>query len=80
MHFLRYTSCCVSGMRRRSSSSLRDAFRQPPAVVVGRTVAVCAHPVAAWQVLPASWRILMFTVYTVASYLTVLSVLVALKP
>ena len=58
----------------------RWTIRQPPAVVVGRTAAACAHPVAAWQVLPASWRVVVLTVYTVISYLTVLSALVALNP
>ena len=59
--------------------SLRDAIRNPE-VVVGRTAAACVHPVAAWHVLPVSWRILVLTVYTVTSYLTVLTLLVALNP
>jgi hypothetical protein len=59
---------------------MRDAFRQPPEIVVGRTAAACVHPIAAWQVLPASWRILVLTVYTVAGYVTVLSILIALEP
>jgi hypothetical protein len=58
---------------------LRDALRHP-AVVVGRTAAACVHPVAAWRVLPASWRILALTVYAMTSYLMVLCALIALKP
>jgi hypothetical protein len=66
-------------MQQQTPHLLRYAFH-PPAVVVGRTAAACAHPVAAWQVLPRSWRILVLAVYAVTSYLTVLSALVALKP
>jgi hypothetical protein len=59
---------------------MRDAFRQSPEIVVGRAAAACVHPLAAWQVLSASWRFLVLTVYTVTSFLTVLSVLVVLNP
>jgi hypothetical protein len=57
--------------------SLHDAFRQPPEVVVGRTAAACVHPIVAWRVLPLSWRLVVLTVYTVASYLTALTLLLA---
>ncbi|MEO5742597.1 MAG: hypothetical protein ABIS29_18580 [Vicinamibacterales bacterium] len=67
-------------MKQPTPGSLREAFSQPPEVVVGRTAAACVHPVAAWRALPGSWRIVVFTVYTLTSYLTVLSVLFALKP
>jgi hypothetical protein len=67
---------CAYAMEQANPRSL---FRQPPEVVVGRTAAACVHPVAAWRVLPVSWRILVLTVYTVTSYLTVLSALVVLK-
>jgi len=59
--------------------SLRDAIHQPE-VIVGRTAAACVHPVAAWRVLPMSWRVLVLTVYTVSSYVAVLGALVALNP
>jgi hypothetical protein len=66
-------------MQQPTPHLLRDAFHQP-AVAVGRTAAACVHPVAAWEVLPRSWRILVLTVYAVTSYLTVLGALIALKP
>ncbi len=59
---------------------LVHTFRHAPELVVGRTAAACVHPVAAWRVLPTSWRILVLTVYTATSYLTVLSALLALDP
>jgi hypothetical protein len=65
-------------MALRTPRSFDTSFRRPPAIVVGRTAAACAHPLAAWQVLPASWRVLVLTVYTVTSYLTVLTALIAL--
>ena len=66
--------------RRWTIDDGRWTILQPPAIVVGRTAAACAHPVAAWQVLPTSWRVLVLTVYTVTSYLTVLTFLVTLNP
>ena len=68
------------GMQQPFNTSFRDAFRQPPEIVVARTAAACIHPVAAWRVLPAPWRIFVLAVYTVTSYLTVLTVLIALNP
>jgi hypothetical protein len=67
-------------MQQPAPGSLRDALRLPREVVLGRTAAACVHPITAWRVLPVSWRILVFSVYTVASYLTVLSLLVILLP
>jgi hypothetical protein len=67
-------------MRQPSPGSLRDALRHPPEIIVGRTAAACVHPITAWRVLPVSWRIVVLTVYTVTSYVTVLSALVALNP
>ena len=60
--------------------SLVHTFRHTPELVVGRTAAACVHPVAAWRVLPTSWRILVLMVYTATSYLTVLSTLIVMKP
>ena len=58
--------------------SLRDTIRHPE-IIVGRTAAACVHPVAAWRVLPASWRVLILAIYTVSSYVAVLGALVALS-
>ena len=67
-------------MRPAIPESLVHTFRHAPELVVGRTAAACVHPVAAWRVLPTSWRILVLMVYTVTAYLTVLSTLIAMKP
>ena len=67
-------------MRQPDPDSLRHAFRQRPEVIVGRTAAACVHPVAAWRVLPAPWRIVVLTVYAIVSYVTVLGALVVLRP
>jgi hypothetical protein len=47
----------------------------PVDVVIGRTLACCAHPAAAWRRLPASGRVLLVAAYVSASYVTVLSLL-----
>lgn len=43
--------------------------------MLGRTLAVCVHPYAAWSLLSNSWRLLMLTAYAAASYVVVLAVL-----
>lgn len=58
---------------------LPHALRQSPEVIVGCTAAACIHPIAAWRVLPRSWRILVLTVYTATGYLTVLGALFVLN-
>jgi len=44
-------------------------------VVIGRTLAWCAHPYASWRCLPASGRVLLVAAYVSASYVTVLAFL-----
>jgi hypothetical protein len=46
---------------------------------VGRSLAFCAHPLAAWRVLPRSRRMLIVAAYFVAAFVTTLSALVILK-
>ena len=74
-----HISCPSIFMPHTLPRSLRDAIHHPE-LIVGRTAAACVHPVAAWRVLPVSWRVLVLTVYTVSSYLAVLGALVALNP
>jgi hypothetical protein len=50
----------------------------PIEVVIGRWLALCAHPFAAWRVLPASGRLLMLASYFASSYAAVLLTLLAL--
>jgi hypothetical protein len=51
----------------------------PVELVIGRWLAWCSHPVAAWRVLPMSGRVLILTSYFVSSYAAVLLALIAFK-
>jgi len=46
-----------------------------PAILLGRALAVCAHPSAAWRVLPTPWRWWIVVAYVVAAYAATLSTL-----
>ena len=48
-----------------------------PDIVIGRTLACCAHPAAAWRRMSGSGRALIVGTYFAASYLAVLTVLFA---
>ena len=43
--------------------------------LLGRILAFCVHPVAAWRVLTPWWRFAILTIYAAAGFLTVLAVL-----
>ena len=45
------------------------------AVFVGRTMAACVHPYAAWRVLPRSARVVVVSAYATFTYVAVLTVL-----
>jgi len=47
------------------------------AILLGRAAAFCAHPVAAWRRLRPTGRLLILTAYFGATYLVVLTVLLA---
>ena len=44
-------------------------------VVLGRTLACCVHPYAAWRRLPASGRFVLIAAYAGVSYVAVLALL-----
>lgn len=48
-----------------------------PDIALGRWLAFCAHPVAAWRLLPLRGRILLAGSYAALSYIVSLSVLLA---
>ncbi len=48
------------------------------AAVVGRSVALCVHPYAAWRVRPGSTRVLLVSAYAIAAYAVVLGALLLL--
>jgi hypothetical protein len=49
----------------------------PLDVAIGRALACCVHPWASWRLLPASGRVLLVAAYVSASYVTVLTALLA---
>ena len=53
---------------------------KPMEIMIGRVLAVCAHPVIAWRVLSPSGRLVVCGGYAVAGYLTVLTVLLVAHP
>jgi hypothetical protein len=46
-----------------------------PEIVIGRSLAFCLHPRAAWPLLPTSGRLLIIAAYIVAGYVAGLAVL-----
>jgi hypothetical protein len=48
-----------------------------PEIVIGRSLAMCAHPYAAWRTRSPRGRLLIFTFYMGASYAVMLAVLLA---
>jgi hypothetical protein len=49
-----------------------------PEIVIGRVLAFCIHPVAAWRVLTPPGRALVIGAYFVVSYVAVLTALALL--
>jgi hypothetical protein len=48
-------------------------------VFIGRSLAICAHPVAAWRTTARSIRLVLFAGYFTAAYLTAFALLALLK-
>jgi hypothetical protein len=48
--------------------------------MLGRALAVCVHPFAAWRRFSTSWHVWILTAYAVAGYVIVLVALLALGP
>jgi hypothetical protein len=46
-------------------------------IVIGRTLACCVHPAAAWRRLPASGKAVIITTYFAVSYFGVLALLLS---
>ena len=64
-------------MLRSSGACLAKSCPMNADVVIGRTLACCFHPAAAWRRMPASGRVLVVGTYFAAGYLGVLTVLLA---
>ena len=48
-------------------------------VLIGRSLALCAHPYAAWRTRSTAGRVFVFTAYTAFAYAIVLSVLLVTR-
>ncbi len=48
-------------------------------VLIGRTLAMCAHPYAAWRLQSAKGRALVLCAYAATSYVIVLGALLVLR-
>jgi len=48
----------------------------PTSILLGRALALCLHPRAAWRVLPRVDRALVVVVYGLAGFVTTLAALV----
>jgi len=60
---------CAVAMAAHSSSSSSQWHE----VLLGRSLAACAHPMAAWQAKARSFRVLLVGGYFLAGYLAVLA-------
>jgi len=61
------------------SSHLRDNTSGWCEVIVGRTLAACVHPLAAWHCTVRSFRVLLLVGYFAAGYVAILAALVWLN-
>jgi hypothetical protein len=57
-------------------SSARGDDRQE--IMLGRALAACVHPFAAWRLYSTSWRLWILTAYAAAGYVIGLGVLFVL--
>jgi hypothetical protein len=64
-------------LRGPAGTGFAEPFIMTADVVIGRMLACCVHPAAAWRRLPTSGRAMVFGTYFAASYLGVLTVLLA---
>jgi hypothetical protein len=65
----------VAGM----ATKLRAEVTVPSEIVLGRFMACCVHPVAAWRALSTSGRCLLALAYAAVGYVAALMTLLALR-
>lgn len=56
-------------------ASRRDRPSTRSEIFIGRSLAICAHPVAAWRTTIRSIRLVLFAGYFAAAYLTVFALM-----
>lgn len=67
--------CPAKSARVPCGTVVAEAGPVPLDLLIGRALAWCVHPAAAWQRLPARGRVLLVAAYVGASYTTVLTLL-----
>lgn len=65
----------VSTMRQSAAVCWHDHIRYRPEILIGRTLAACVHPFAAWQLLSLYWRVWILVAYAAIGFFAVLSAL-----
>ena len=64
--------------QQRMSIPQRNRSANRCEVLLGRALAACAHPLAAWRSTARSFRVLLLAGYFAAGYITVLATLILL--
>jgi len=62
----------VASFLRSRAAENRDVTRTQIEIAIGRAMAFCAHPVAAWRILPPAKRALVAGAYFAAGYVAAL--------
>ena len=70
-----WSICSAESANVPSGPVVAQADLVPLDLFIGRALAWCVHPAAAWQRLPARGRVLLVAAYVGASYTTVLTLL-----
>lgn len=64
---------------RRNMSARHHRPSTRSEIFIGRSLAICAHPVAAWRTTAKSMRVILFAGYFAAGYVTVLALITLLS-
>jgi hypothetical protein len=70
-----WSVCSAENADLSSGTVVAQGGLVPLDLLIGRALAWCVHPTAAWQRLPARGRVLLVAAYVGASYTTVLTLL-----
>jgi hypothetical protein len=65
-------------MRQSTAAGWRGWPSHRREILLGRALATCVHPFAAWRLCSTFWRLWILTAYTAAGYVIVLGVLFVL--
>jgi hypothetical protein len=71
---------CTDNRRLRTGDTLAPCLNMSAEALLGRSLAVIAHPLLAWRVLSQRGRIYLAGAYLVAAYVMVLTTLLLARP